>query len=160
MSIFGTTYPKLVVSSSLLEIPLEESKVNYEFFGADVVEHTSVFTGKRNYPYKRNRSSFEFDIILQNYSSSQAVDKFNAIYQNRNSAFLFYPHNNSSASQDVWNEPIPYYITEFVPYYLSNDMFYDVLKIRLEPRKNSVLDAIDTALGYGYTYGANYGTGL
>lgn len=160
MAIFGSNYPKLVVSSSALEISLEEARVEYDFIQPDVIEHVSVFTGFRSYPYNRSKSSFRLDIILSNYSSSQAIDKLNDIYQNRNSTFLVYPHSNGSASADVYGSPIEYYLTEFTPYYMSNDITYDALMLTLTPRKNSILVSVDVSLGYGYAYGLNYGIGL
>ena len=76
MAIFGQEYPKIVVSASGEEILLEHSKFDYSFFNADVIEHTSIFTGYRIYRYARNQSSFQLDVNLCNYSASEAKNRF------------------------------------------------------------------------------------
>lgn len=159
MAIFGTQYPKLIISASGEELNLERVKFDYYFFNPDVVEHVSVLTGYRSYAYSRNQSSFNLDINLCNYSSSEAKTKFEKLYQNRNEAWLIYPHSNYiSASVDVYQTPIQYYITQFTPYYLDGDNTYDALFITFSPRKNSVLYSFNLNQGYGLTpYGANYG---
>jgi len=159
MGIFGTNYPKLVVSSSGYEIGLEESKVDYSFFNPDVIEHVSVLNGYRSFAYSRNQSNFRIDLNLCNYSSSEAKHKFEVLYQNKNEPWIFYPHENfATASVDVYGEPIQYFITDLIPYYLDSDSNYDAVLISLSPRKNSVLYANYTLLGYGLTiYGLEFG---
>lgn len=155
--IFGTGYP--VISGSLGIVALEQSKLNYNFFGADVIEHVSVLTGHKSYPYARNKSSFQVDILLCNYDASvdsSSLDKFSDIAKYKDKYFNFYPHNDWSASMDVYGVPVEYYITDFIPYYLSNDERYDGLLLTLESRKNTVLKA-KVAYGYGTFYGSNYG---
>lgn len=159
MSIFGTSYPK--ISGSLGVVALEHSKIDYSFFGADVIEHTSVITGHKSYPYARNKSVFQIDVLLCNYSGSNessSLAKFNDIYKYKDKYFNFWPHADFvSASVDVYGVPIEYYMTEFIPYYLSNDVRYDGILITIEPRKNSVL-VVSTLGGYGVTnYGYSYG---
>lgn len=156
--IFGTTYP--VISGSLGVVALEHSKINYKFFNADIIEHRSVLTGHLSYPYARNKSTFQIDILLCEYADgeSSSLAKFNDIYKYKDSYFNFYPHADGSASLDVYQEPIEYFITEFVPYYLSNDVRYDGVLITIEPRKNSVLFPIRDNQGWGLTpWGLNWG---
>ena len=160
MSIFGSSSPKIVVLSSGLEIPLDEAKVDYSFFNPDVIEHVSVLTGFRSYPYSRNQSSFNIDVNLCNLSYSASNALFSNLYQNINEAFTVYPHSDGNASLDVYQVPIQYYITEFEPYYLGNDEHYDAVSITFSPRKNSILFPIDVTRGYGYAYSLNYGVGL
>ena len=162
MAIFGKLYPKLIISASGVELNLERTKFDYSWFNPDVIEHISVLNGSKNFAYARNQSAFLMDINLVNYSSSQAKEKFEVLYQNRNEPWLIFPHSDyTTASVDVFQEPIQYYITDFTPYYLNGvDNDYDALIVEFSPRKNSVLNAIDTTLGYGYSYGLNYGIGL
>ena len=157
MSVFGTGYPLL--SGSLGIVQLEHSILNYDFFGVDVVEHTSVITGHKTYPYNRNKSTFEVDVLLCNYTGSgesSSLAKFNDILKYKDRYFNFYPHNDWSASVDVYNAPIEMYMTEFVPYYLNDDNRYDGVVLKIEPRKNSVLK-IKQPTGYGTSYGLDWG---
>ena len=157
MSVFGTGIP--VITSSLGAVYLEESKINYQFFGADVVEHQSVITGHKSYPYSRNKSEFEVDVLLCNYSGvneSSSVAKFIDILKYKNQYFNFIPHSDWSASLDVYQQPIEYFITEFVPYYLNNDERYDGIILKLEARKNSVIK-VKQPTGYGTMYGLDWG---
>lgn len=157
MAIFGQEYPKIVVSASGEEILLEHTKWDYSFFNADVIEHVSIFTGERIYRYARNQSIFQLDVNLCNYSASEASNRFQKLYQNKNNALIFYPHSDYlTASVDVYNTPVNYYITEFTPYYKDSDNKYDAVLITLSPEKNSVMKAIDNYLGYGYNYGIVY----
>ena len=161
VSIWGELYPILEVASTSEQIPLERTKMDYSFFNADVIEHVSVFTGFRSYAYSRNQSSFQLNINFCHFSASQENNIFQKIYQNKDQAFHFYPHSDyATASVDVFGESIEYYITEFTPYYLDSQFNYDGLIINLSPRKNSVLWASNIELGYGYTYGLNYGVGF
>jgi len=157
--IFGTGYP--LISGSLGPVALEHSKINYNLFESDVQEHRSVLTGHINYPYARNRSTLQVDLLLCEYSGtgeSSSFDKFNAIYQYKNQYFYLYPHVDDSASLSGVGGPVEFYMSEFTPYYLSNDERYDGVLMTFSPRKNSIIYPIDDTLGYGLTpYGLNYG---
>jgi len=156
--IFGTSYP--IISGSAGSFALEHCKLNYNFFGADVIEHVSVLTGHKSHPYSRNKSSFQLDILLCNYSGSgesSSLAKFNDIYRYKDEYFNFFPHSDFvSASVDVYGAPIEYFMSEFIPYYLEQDNRYDGILITLEARKNSVLRTKVPA-GYGTAYGIDYG---
>ena len=155
MSIFGTSYP--VISGSLGNVSLEQSKVDYNFFGSDVIEQKSVLTGHKSYPYSRNRSTFTVDVLLCNYSgASSSLSKFNDIYKYRDSYFYFQPHSDFTESVDGVGGGIEYYMTEIIPYYLNNDITYDGVIIKMMPRKNSILKAYVPA-GYGTAFGLDYG---
>jgi len=155
MSIFGTSYP--MISGSAGQVLLEHSKVNYNFITPDVIEHVSVLTGWRCYPYSKHQSNFQIDLLLCNYSSSESssLTKFNQVYSYKNQYFYFYPHSDWSASSDIYGDPIEYYMTQFSPYYLNNQNTYDGVIINISPRKNSVLTTVEQN-GYGTAFGLDY----
>lgn len=153
-NIFGNSYPKFTSGSS--SVNLEYSRISeYNFFEPDVVEHISVLTGDKHYPYARNRSSFTIDVLLHLYTSS--VDKLEEIYSYINKPVNIYPHSDFSASVDTYGIPIEYYITEFIPYYLDGNAKLDGLILKFQPRKNSVLINTSTSNGWGYNWGTNWG---
>ena len=161
MSIFGSSYP--VISGSLGVVGIEHCKLDYRFFNPDVIEHVSVLTGHKSYPYSRNKSEFQLDVLLCNYTGSNessSLAKFNDLYRYKDTYFNFYPHANWSASVNVTNEPIEFYFTNFTSYYLSNDERYDGILITITSRQNTVLHS-KQVYGYGhFNYGTtNYGLG-
>ena len=157
MSLYGTGYP--IISGSLGNVSLEHCTITPNFFVADVIEHTSVLSGHKSYPYSRNRSEFQLDVMLCNYSgsTSSSLAKFNDIYQYKDKYFYFIPHSDFTASIDGYGGGIEYFMAEFVPYYLNDDVRYDVISITLSPRKNSIL-YVRTDGGYGTSFGLYYGS--
>jgi len=158
MSLYGTSYP--VISGSLGNVSLEHCTLIPNFFVADVIEQTSVLTGHKMYPYSRNRSEFELNVLLCNYSGSSessSLAKYNDIYQYKDKYFYFLPHSDFTASIDGVGGGVEYFMTEFIPYYLNNDVRYDAISITLSPRKNSIL-FVRTDDGYGTSFGLYYGS--
>jgi len=161
MSIFGVSYSQ--ISGSLGIIPLEHAQLDPSYINSEVEEHKSVLTGHISYVKKRIRSKFKITVFLCNYIGTDVYDKYNEIYAYKDIPFYFYPHIDGNPVYDLYNDPAEFYMTNFEPFYLTQDEYYDALIIEIESTVYNSLLPIAIAPpvgGYGILYGSSYGLGL
>lgn len=157
MAIFGHHIPAISGSLTNGTIYLEHSEIAPDFFNSEVIVYESVLTGHREIVKKHNRTSYVVNIYLTQYTASETV--FNQLYSLRGQLVKFWPHYDGSASLDESGSYNDYCITEFKPYYISQDKFYDALLLKFEPTKYSS-QSLANNYGYGFRSGDDYGYGF
>lgn len=155
MGMFGTQYSKFVSGSNT--VLFEHSNIIPSYFVGDYVKHESVLTGFINYVNLKDVSKFEIDINLFKYENPDY--KFNEIMEYRNKLVNFYPHYDGEPIKNIYNEPVDFKITEIIPYYLTQDSYYDAVKLIFKSSEYVYYGNI-ISNGYGYNYGIQYGVGF
>jgi hypothetical protein len=131
--IFGTNHVKFISGAATVEI--NHCVMTPIYAQRDIVEHTSVINGKRNYISLGDYAEFEVMAHLHRYTLSAGgftpASKFIQLWGFRNALVdEFFPHANGLSIIDTDGNLIPFQIVEMTPAYLENiGGTYDVIRI-------------------------------
>lgn len=155
--LFGISNSKFITGATTVE--LLHSLLDPDYFIPDEVEHTSIINGDVNYIWRGQYNKFLVTVYLFKYSDPKA--KFLEIYSYKGTSVdYFYPFSDGEFIKDLGGNAVKFHISEVLPYYLTQDAYYDAVRITFNPIKYSTYEDTPSPFGYGYNYGMYYGWGL
>lgn len=154
--IFGLEAPQIKIGNEI--IVLEKSNLQPDFLTPVVIEYVSPLNGDKNFIVLGDYAGFR--IQINSFETISATTLFLLLKAKEKNLCVFFPHKDGQPIKDKAGNDCLFFISSVKPYYLENDVEFDMVEITFNSVGFVDLSGTYSVLGFGYQFAYNFGYGV